>query len=127
MTGPSPIKPEPDYALILENITESAKNPFGKTIFKSVEKPINTKTILRTITSQEATIVVQEVANLLDSFSGRQYAEVLRWLLVYIQESKKLRKRFRAVDTSAILMLIESLCRIDQMFALRKKGGQSCL
>jgi hypothetical protein len=117
--------PEQDYSALLSIKIVSDKNPFGKSV-NPVAKPVITSTIHRSITPKESTIVVQEIANLLDSFSGRQYAEVLRWLLEYIQESKKFRKRFRADDTSAILMLIESFCRIDQTFALRKKGGQSC-
>ncbi|KAA9356872.1 MULTISPECIES: hypothetical protein [Larkinella] len=118
--------PEQTYDSLLSATTATVMNPFGKTAVNPIAKPVITSTILRAISPQESTVIVQEVAKLLDAFSGCQYGEVLRWILVYIQESKKLRKRFKADEMSAILLLIESFTRIDQTFALRKKGGQSC-
>ncbi|GAB3334044.1 hypothetical protein GCM10027299_42030 [Larkinella ripae] len=119
------LKPEQDYALLLEQTTSSPVNPFGKSAVKSVTAPVITKTILRSISPQEATIVVQEMARLLDAFSGQEYSELLRYVLVKVQETKKLRKRFSVDNLSAILLLIESFSRVGQTFEMRKKGGHT--
>lgn len=115
-------RPEQDYTLLLDKTVASGKNPFGKNAVKRVARPITTKTILRTITPDEATVIVQEVAKLLDRQHGQQYAEVTRRMYTAIQTSKKLRKRYNEDDIDATLNLIQVFTRFDQLFQMRKSG-----